>query len=95
MLDRNQDDRRSRAPSSRAVAEAHDDWVTANSHIPPAHPENYRKGSDYLEHYLDVNSTPEMEADFQGRIHEAAAAHDLAATTNDGLGSAPPQGEAE
>lgn len=57
-----------------AVAAAHDDWVEAHADDAEFNPERAKKkpGSDYNQHYLDVNPPPGAEEDFDQRVRRAA-----------------------
>jgi hypothetical protein len=59
-----------------AVAAAHDDWADAHADDAEFDPERaaQKPGSDYNQHYLDVNPPPGAEEDFHRRVRQAASA---------------------
>jgi hypothetical protein len=55
------------------VAEAHHEWVLAIEPSTPFHPERSGPGSDYNQHYIDLEASPEQEADLHRRVKTAKA----------------------
>ncbi|GII87072.1 hypothetical protein Ssi03_50620 [Sphaerisporangium siamense] len=54
-----------------ALAAAHDAWVAERLPGAEFRPEGRRPGSDYNQHYLDVNPSADAEDDFQRRARQA------------------------
>ncbi|BEP13519.1 hypothetical protein acdb102_18300 [Acidothermaceae bacterium B102] len=55
------------------VAEAHYAWVVAHDASTPFRPERYGPGSDYHQHVVDLEASPDQEADLHRRIETAKA----------------------
>lgn len=58
------------------IAQAHYEWELAWRHLEQDlyDPAKDKPGSDYNQHVLDMEATPEMQDDLQRRIDEALAA---------------------
>ena len=55
------------------VAEAHYEWVLAHDATTPFQPERYGAGSDYGQHVVDLEASPDQGADLHHRIETAKA----------------------
>lgn len=61
-------DPKARARKLAGIARAHSDWEAAHLPDAPFDPKKSKPDSDYNQHHLDVDATPEQEADLARRV---------------------------
>lgn len=58
-----------------ALAQARNDWEDKHLEGAPFRPQGRKQGSDYNQHHLDVDASPDVEAEFAAKAKQIMSAH--------------------